>query len=86
MASYVLGDVIVEYLETLPTVSSAQKKEKKKINDLLEGLIEQGMSENSLVTDKYFPEDIRESAIDNICSLQRRSNTEADIYNAFFYI
>ncbi|MBE5958699.1 MAG: hypothetical protein E7254_07555 [Lachnospiraceae bacterium] len=84
MASYVLGDVIVEYLETLPTVSSAQKREKKKINDLLEGLIEQGMSENSLVTDKYFPEDIRESAIDNICSLQRRSNTEADMYNAFF--
>jgi hypothetical protein len=29
MASYVLGDVIVEYLETLPTVSSAQKKGKK---------------------------------------------------------
>ncbi len=84
MAKYTLGNMIIEYLESLPSVSSLQKKEKKKVKDLLEGLVEQGMNENSLVTDAYFPDEIRESAIDYICSLARRSNTEADMYNAFF--
>ncbi|MCR4673383.1 MAG: hypothetical protein K5675_00100 [Lachnospiraceae bacterium] len=84
MAKYTLENMINEYLESLPSVSSIQKKENKKIKVLLEGVMEQGMNKNSLVTDVYFPDEIRESAIDYICSLARRSNTEADMYNAFF--
>ena len=84
MSKYYYGEIITDYIDSLPCVSSSQKKDKKKVKELLQGLIGQGLSERSLVTDKYFPDDIRESAINKICSLPKKGNTEADMYNAFF--